>query len=243
MKYQLFTALALALPLAFYAQKLPKAVDLKPEQKISLSISEPSDIAKDPNGKGYYIVSDGGKLFKTDENGSVLESADFDGADLEGVYAKGKYVYIVNESAREISVLDANNMKKLVRRFTIPYNGPRNQGFESIAMSEAGDTLYLITEKSPVLLYRVCMDKNGMNQAYDYVPLKQFKEISSCTYYQGKWWLLSDEERTVYQCDKDFNIEKSYRIPVLNPEGICFSQEGKMLIVSDDLHKIFVFKP
>jgi hypothetical protein len=38
-----------------------------------------------------------------------------------------------------------------------------------------------------------------------------------------------------------FDIEKTYYLNIMNPEGITFDGAGHMMIVSDDMAKLFYF--
>lgn len=39
----------------------------------------------------------------------------------------------------------------------------------------------------------------------------------------------------------DFSVEKKWSVPVYNPEGVCFDNDGTMRIVSDDTQRLYVF--
>jgi hypothetical protein len=39
----------------------------------------------------------------------------------------------------------------------------------------------------------------------------------------------------------DFSIEKKFNLPIYNPEGICFDDDGTMRIVSDNMRRLYIF--
>ena len=76
----------------------------------------------------------------------------------------------------------------------------------------------------------------------DQFQIEKINDMSSACYYNHKLWLLSDEDHTVFKMNPDdYTIEKKFSVPVYNPEGICFDEDGTMRIVSDDMHRLFVF--
>jgi uncharacterized protein YjiK len=71
-----------------------------------------------------------------------------------------------------------------------------------------------------------------------------FKEASSITYHHGSLWLLSDEQMMIYQINPtNFSIINQWKIPVLNPEGICFDAKENLIILSDDRKTLYTFSP
>jgi hypothetical protein len=48
----------------------------------------------------------------------------------------------------------------------------------------------------------------------------------------------------VYQLNvDDYSIIQQWKIPVLNPEGICFDAKENLIILSDDRQSIYTFSP
>lgn len=206
------------------------------EKSVNIPVLEPSDIASSSDGK-YYAVSDNGYLAELDENMNLLRKSDFIGLDFEGVYCDEKYVYIMDESLRKITVLDKQNLKP-VRSNTIVYSGGRNQGFESLTYNPITKRFITITEKNPTMI--VELDENFVK--LNEVPLKIARDISSATYHDGKLYVLSDEDETVFCLNPDnYSVIGKWKINILNPEGITFNKDGKMVICSDDMHHAYFF--
>ena len=218
---------------------LSSGSDLESTGQIKLDISEPSDICLSADRTRLYVVSDKGRLFETDLKGNTLRRADYKGADFEAVCAVGKWVYVVDETLRMIIRFDADDFEYKDSRQYI-YLGGMNRGWEAILHDEDRDRFITFTEKLPLLMFEFDDDLDQK----DMTRLKDIKEVSGATYHNGDIWLLSDEDRTVYRVSpKSFKVKESWVIPVLNPEGLTFSPDGKELwVVSDDLHRIYKFK-
>jgi len=234
----LYISLLLLSSLGGFAQR-QKPATLQPEQKIYLSIPEPSDICIHPNGKSLFIVSDNGYLFETNMDGTIIRQADYIGLDCEGVYADEHYVYVVEEFSRKIKVFDIQNLQ-LERTVLLEYNGARNSGYEAMTFNKAKNKFVLLTEKNPIYLFELDENLQRVNE----IDLSHIsRDISAAAYHNNHLWLLGDEDRTVYQLNPlTYEVLKSWRLPVINPEGLTFDHQGNMLILSDDMQLLYYFK-
>lgn len=236
MKIKLILFVLLLVSANNFAQKPTK---IKPERKIYLDIPEPSDICLHPSGKSLFIVSDNGFLFETDLEGKIIRKADYKGLDCEGVHADEKYVYVAEEFSRKIRVFDIENLL-IQKTVYLEYNGGRNSAYEAITFNKAKNVLLLFTEKNPIYLYELNQDLQKINE-YDLSKIS--RDISAATYYNDHIWLLGDEDMTVYKLDpKTYQVLSSWKIPVVNPEGLAFDEKGNMLILSDDMQLLYYFK-
>jgi len=219
-----------------YAQKVKK---LTPTSWKSIAVSEPSDICLHPNGDSFFIVSDDGFLFETDLKGNILRKADYKGLDTEAVYADDNYVYAVEEFTRKIRLLDIKTLQ-VVRTLHYPYSGGRNKGYEAFTFNKAKNVFVLLTEKDPIYLFELNRDFQIINE----VNLNKIaRDISAATYYRDHLWLLSDEDMTVLKLNPiSYTIVDKWQIPVLNPEGIAFDGKGNMMIISDDMQRMYFFE-
>lgn len=234
MKQTSFLFIAAFLVLSAFKSSAPL---LKYEYFKAIKVPEPSDIAFDAQGDVLYVVSDNGLLFECSPDGRVHRRAAFEGTDFEGVEVVGNYVYVVDESLRLIHRFDREYLKK-EKTWYIPYSGGRNKGYESLAYNESSGRFVVITEKDPIVI-------KELNE--DFVPVNEYsftaaRDISGARYYRGFMYLLSDEDRKVFECDpQTYEVVRSWKIDVLNPEGIAFDKEGKMIIAADDLERLYFF--
>ena len=216
-----------------------KPIKIKPEKKIYLSVPEPSDICLHPNGKSLFIVSDNGFLFETDLDGNTIRTADYKGLDCEGVHANEKFVYVVEEFSRKIRVFDIENLERQ-KTVYLEYNGGRNAAYEALTFNPVRNVFLLFVEKNPIYMFELNQDLQKINE---YDLSKVSKDISAATFYQNHLWLLGDEESTVYKLNpKTYQVLSSWKLPVVNPEGLTFDSKGNLLIISDDMQLLYYFK-
>ena len=217
---------------------LASAQTLKPTQKFNIAIEEPSDIAYCAESTSCYVVSDNGQLYETSTEGKVIRKGNLLATDLEGVFAQGDFVYGVDERLRKIYKLDRQTLT-VKGVFNVPYSGPRNSGYEGIAFNSSKNCFVLVIEKnSPTIL-----ELDTLFRVINEVVIK-VQDISAVTFQNGKLILLSDEEQAVLVLNPEtYSIEKRFKIPVINPEGIAFLSDGRMMILSDGMNKLFYFNP
>lgn len=214
---------------------------LKPIKKTVIKIPEPSDICVNTTETGFYIVSDNGYLYETDLNGKVLKKADYRGADFEAVWVNTitNEIMVSDESLRRFEVFNTDLTH--LRTYTIAISAGRNEGIESGTFYKAKAQHIVFTEKNPAELLTFPSDiDRGKKTQY---KIEGIQEVSACTFYANYLWVLSDEKRIIYKVDYPNNkkIVTAYSIPILNPEGLCFLKDGSLVVVSDDLEKLFFF--
>lgn len=234
----IYITLLLLFSVGGFAQK-QKPTKIKPERKIYIDIPEPSDVCIHPNGKSLFIVSDNGYLYETDLEGTIIRKADYKGLDCEGVYVDEQNVYVVEEFSRKIRVFDYETLTNH-KTVYLEYNGGRNSGYEAFTFNKAKDKFVLLTEKNPIYLFELDQNLQKVNE----IDLSKIsRDISAASYYNDHLWLLGDEEMTVYKLNpKTYEVLNSWKIPVVNPEGLTFDQNGNMLILSDDMQLLYYFK-
>lgn len=212
---------------------------LKPKEKFNLKVPEPSDIAYSAVTNSYFIASDQGMLYEVDAKGKILRKCSFKGVDFEGVYTDDNYVYVSEEMTRDVLIFDIHTLEKKGLK-QLHYNGGRNKGFEAITYNPDTKKYIMVTEKDPIWIFQ--LDENFIVSNRD--RLKRVSDISSVTYYNKHIWMLSDEDHCVMMMDPDnFKILRTFKLNILNPEGICFNDKGELIIVSDDMQMMFNYGP
>lgn len=206
-------------------------------KKINIDVKEPSDICVSPKGNTLYVVSDDGLLFETDFNGKVLREAAVEGVDFEGVYCNKDFVYVVDEFSRKVYQLNHADLA-VVKTYHAPYSGGRNSAYEAITFNQKKGVFVLVTEKNPIWIREYDEKFNLLNE----VKFTGVRDISAATFYNGYMWLLSDEDMQVLQLDaSNYHVINTYKINVLNPEGLAFTDAGEMIICSDDLKRLYFY--
>lgn len=230
--------LIIGLTLFSFSINAQKAIKLKPNKHVNVTIPEPSDICYDSKTDTFFIVSDAGGLFETDKNCKVIRKQPQDGADFEAVSSDGTFVYAVDETNRTIYKYDIKTLK-LIKTYVIPYNGARNKGYESFDFDKALNKYVLITESNPTILFELDAEFKVTNQT-DISAIA--KDISSARFYDGFLWLLSDEDMMLLKLNPTtFEVLKKWSLPVINPEGLAFDKEGNILISCDDMQRVYYF--
>jgi hypothetical protein len=228
----LITLLFLA---CFSTHASPESIRIKSHRKQVISISEPSDICRVEGTDRYFIVSDQGRVFHWNPKGESKELP-IKLWDAEGVcFAKG-LLCVMEETPRRVILIDTLT-NKVVEEYSLPHQGGRNQGFESLACDDQGAFLSC-TEKNPAEFRLLDPHFNEIKR----FSIREISEVSAIAFHQNQWWVLSDEASCVYVLNRQFEYIRQIRINVFNPEGITFSPDGEMLILSDDLHTLYYFK-
>jgi uncharacterized protein YjiK len=230
--------IACSTALFFWNYTSVKPIKIKPYRHQYSLIKEPSDICKHPYLPHFFVVSDNGFLYEVDSTGHILRKADFEGYDTEGVFADSFYVYVVEEMVRKIRVFDIQTLK-LSRTVNVPYSGGRNKGYEAITFNPQKGLMLLFTEKDPLYLFELNADLLVVNE----IRLNKIaRDISAATFYKGRLFVLSDEDREVIELSPDsYRVIQRWKLPVINPEGLVFTADSRLIILSDDREKWYFF--
>lgn len=233
----LFFAAALLTALNAAAQTV-EAVKIRPSVSYSIEIHEPSDLAYHTASQTFYVVSDDeGCIAQIDSTGRLVRKSQQLGYDLEALTQRGEQWFWMDEMTRTLGILTSEF--EVVKRIQLSYFGGRNKAFESLVWIEEHEVLLAITERDPIWVWTFNKALEVVNQIE--LPIK-VRDISGATWHNGKIWLLSDEDRTVFECSyPSFTVERAFVIPVINPEGLAFDNSGKLYVCSDDLERLFVF--
>ncbi|MFN8309032.1 MAG: SdiA-regulated domain-containing protein [Chitinophagales bacterium] len=212
-------------------------VKIKKERVCNIRVAEPSDICYSPATHTYFTVSDNGWLYEINESGQTLRKSPFHGMDFEAVWADSTQLYVSEELSRLILTFDLKSLEK-TGSYKIHESGARNKGIESITWNAAKQRFLVAFEGGPVRLLE--LDRNF--QRVNDFELKVASDISAATYFKNSLFLLSDEDRKIFQLNPiTYQLERIWEINVLNPEGLCFTPEGNLLVVSDDLQQLYVY--
>ena len=238
--------------------------NVKWTSKASLSILEPSDVCRNPIRNTFFVVSDRGFLFETDSLFNPIRRAASLGFDYESVFADNHFVYAVEERTRKIQLFDIRTLEK-VRTVEVRYQGGRNSGYEGITWNPVTKRFLLVTEKSPILIFELDSTlqlQNEVNLKENLVGKKPavdpgspsasvWKEfwrysgpsdVSSLTFFEGKLYLLSDEDAEILQLNPiTYALENRWSLGVLNPEGFYFLPDGSVHVMSDNMQTVYHF--
>ncbi len=210
---------------------------IKYSKSFSTQVSESSDVVIDASGQHIYMVSDNGLLFETNSEGKIIRESDIRGIDFEGICMADQLLYISDESARKVYSVNPENLK-IVKTFNLNYNAGRNRGFESIAYNASLKQFYLISEKEEIVV-RVY---NEQFEQLNELSFKASADISSACFHNNHLWLLSDEDHKLMMLDDNFQVSREFTMNVHNPEGFFFDALGNLMVLSDDMAKLYQFE-
>jgi uncharacterized protein YjiK len=215
-----------------------KPTVLKPNRWITVAIPEPSDICYHADTNTFYVVSDDGMLFETDQEGKIIRSIVENDADFEAVFTDQTNVYAVNERHRKIEVYNSISLQKN-KTITVPFGGGRNRAYEALTFNKSKNSFILVVEKDPITLFELDANFVITNQ----IDLSKIaRDIAAASYYNNFLWLLSDEDRTVFKLNPNsYEVIGKWELPVINPEGLAFDKNGDLLITCDDMQRIYYF--
>lgn len=220
------------------AMQAQKSIKIKPTGSLSTSVPEPSDLSFNAKTNRFFVVSDNGILFETDEHGKVLRKKSESNCDYEAVCHDEKFVYAVDETHRDIHLYDINTLEP-VKTINVPYQGGRNVGYEAITFNPAAKSIILVTEKSPIMVFE--LDSNFRVSGQHNLS-KMARDISAATFHDSFLWLLSDEDRMLIKLDpQTYKLCARWELPLINPEGLTFDANGNLVISCDDMQRIYYF--
>lgn len=214
-----------------------KPVQIKPYETHRLSLNEPSEICYAGQDK-FIVLANKGFVYETNRAGKVIRKSKDTGLDIEGACIANDKLYVSDESLRLVMIYNLGDLS-LMETKQLNYLGPRNLGFEAITFNPESETFLLATEKNPQVFAEYTKDFQPIRQ----FSLEGIREVSALTFHNGFLYVLSDEENSVFKINlQSKSVMQRWTLPLINPEGICFTPSGDMVIVSDDMGKLFCFK-
>jgi len=215
---------------------------------FSLAISDPSGLARDPDGVHLWTVSDraGVGIYKITKQGQIVENLRFNSEDLEGITvdpANGS-LWVVEERRRELVNVSREGVVLSRTILDIPGNIP-NDGLEGITIRPQTGHFYVLNEKNPRLLIELDPQLNILKiTPIDFSGSFFMGDISGVDYNvrENTLWILSDQSAKIVVTDLDGNPLRHYATGVTKGEGIAVDPVARLVyIVSDSESELYVF--
>ena len=217
----------------------PNQSDLELVSDVGINISEPSGLAINSNNSALYTVSDNtNKVYKLNLLGSILETYDFIGNDLEGIsYITDSKLLLAEERNKTIVELETNTGNIVTHEIDYE-NSDANSGIEGVTYNSSNSSIYILNEKDPGLLMKL-----NSNFSIESTYELDFASDYSGIYYDNilkVLWIVSDQSKTLNKCKLNGELIKEYSIPVTKAEGVVVTN-NKIYIVSDSENKLYTF--
>lgn len=203
----------------------------------NLSILEPSGLSFSADKESLFVVSDLGMIYQISLTGSTLNEFPFVGEDLEGITVDPitSDIYVCEE--RKGNLVRLNSSGTMQNSYNLLTN-PGNSGLEGVTYNAASNEFYLLKEKNDGLLIKYSVENNLSTS----INLDFSIDYSGIYYNESthKLWVVSDESRTLTQCNLNGSVIKSYNFPISGVEGIVVNdEETEAYVVSDPNNKLY----
>lgn len=210
--------------------------------KYSIDVEEPSGLDLANDNESLWTVSDKhSKIYQLDLTGKILREISISGTNLEGITidTTGGTMWVVQESLSELLQIDT--LGNELHRIYVAGAGNGSGGLEGITINTSKNHLLLLKEKDPSVLIE-------LNTNFEPVLFKHLyiaSDYSGMDYneIENELWVVSDQDKKVYQCDIHGSVINSYSIDVDKAEGIAFDCENNLIyIVSDSEESLYIFR-
>lgn len=212
-------------------------------EQYKINIDEASGLSNYLQTNQFLTVSDNTNLVYVISNtGEILNILDFHGDDLEGVTFDSitSSILVVEERLKEMVRLDTNGTE--IERYPLEIaNTEPGHGPEGISIGPNNNQFFVVNEKLPGEL--LVMTLSG--EITDQYELSFASDYSSIFYNSddNSLWILSDDSKTVSQCDLTGKMLKSWNTGIKKAEGLVVdSKNSLMYIVSDGYSFLYIFR-
>lgn len=179
------------------------------------------------------------KIYKLDFTGNILQILSFQGNDLEGIAydSENNSLWVVEEVARNL--INVSLSGTVLQRFQQIIPGYDNSGLEGICF-DSEHSLFLLKEKNPVQLIKLD-DNYSVIQNLELDFAGDLSDICSTT--GNSFWLVSDQEKSLYQITPTGNILQQYELNIPKAEGIAYLENHhEFYIVSDSENRLYHYQ-
>ena len=204
-------------------------------ERNRVDVEEPSDLVA-VDGKLYTVSDRHSKIYKITPDGDARTELDIAAQDLEALafdHERGEFM-IGDESSGKIWYIDATGS----RYDSIELDaGDGNSGIEGLVVKPNGHT-FVAKEKDPARIFELDADGDPL-----YEMTADFEDISAISFNarDNRIYVLSDQEQSLFRLDNNWNVDRAWRLPMDQPEGVAFDREF-VYIVSDSESRLYTFE-
>lgn len=218
-----------------------KKGQLKKIAEYKVKIAEPSGLTITKDKKYLWTVSDqNSTAYLITLDGKIIKSLKVNAPDLEAVtIINDTTIAVVSESSGEIMFVGYSGKEQ--KRFSTSYINKNNTGLEGIEFDKKSDHFFIIKEKNPA--YLIEYDKNfnelsrkELNFASDFSGVEFTAETNQL-------WIISDENKSLFLCNKKGDVIETYKVKITQIEGIAIDVKSRRIyFVSDKEEKLYIFE-
>ncbi|MCK5845841.1 MAG: SdiA-regulated domain-containing protein [Bacteroidales bacterium] len=208
-----------------------------------LDIAEPSGLSWALNQTDFIIVDDRtNKAFVVDKEGNKISEFPYSGDDTEGVTINrdSNEIWIAEEAESELIRLNVNGVKQESYKIDIS-RGSDKKGLEGLTYDFSNKIFYILNEGEPGLLIKWKIDSGIISE----------KQLDFAQDYSGIFfdnadqslWIVSDQSKKLFFCDKDAKVKQSFDLDYKKAEGVVVDiAHQRVYIISDYEHKLYIYK-
>ncbi len=212
-----------------------KSIKLHLEDRHEIDVDEPSDLAIDDDGRLYTVSDKRSKIYRLSHDGDIKDELDVEGTDIEAIAfdADGR-LFMADESSGKIWRIDDDGD----RHDPIELLDDEIGGLEGLAFDDDGH-LFVAKEKSPARIFE--LDSDGGELDREKIDFADDLSALAFDPSDGSLYALSDQDHALFKLDKDFDVDKAWKLPIEHPEGIAFDGDT-LYVVSDSEQRLYVFE-
>lgn len=219
------------------------------------SVGATSGVTFSPLTGTLFAVNDRADyIFEISTSGELIRQIRLSGfTDTEGIaWKSGNWFYISDEREAEVVMVElpASGSGPVDRE---SFEGLKvadnmaNEGLEGVAYHAATNTVYSVKEKSPVALYRITCDDNGIPVEFfenDPFAIQGMDGDAAGVYVleDGNFLILSQEDNRLYGFNHEGEILSDIAMDMRQPEGVTFDPETNRIFVVGEPNQLAVFE-
>ncbi len=223
----------------------PKVVQVeKAEATFDTEVNELSSMCFNAAHDGFYAVSDGGKVYELNLDGttrSVLFNEE--GYDWEGIDWDGSTIWLEEETESALYTLKDGTLTKVVD-IEIPEGGASGKGPEGMMCK--GDTIYVANQAQPTRIVKYCKTSGTVSGAFDITFNKKFLSDLCYDATDDTMWIVDSKGPAFYHCTLDGKLLATYEMPltfIVQAEALVIDREAGIAWVGCDVKsKIYKIK-
>jgi uncharacterized protein YjiK len=206
-----------------------------------LKVPEPSGLCLSKNKESLYTVSDAsGDIYNIGLDGQLLRTFNINANDPEGIALDSvqNFLWVAEETGRQLKKVDL--LGNVTAAFPIDFAAGSSSGPEGVAVDSSG-RVWIVHEKNPRSLLKL---NSSLNIEKEFSPktASDYSGLCSDTL-SGRLWIISDEDRMLFQWDEKEGVLEKYSINVKKAEGLAIDFERKIIyVVSDSEEKLYLFR-